>query len=253
LLPPNFVPVDIDRMRAARPDFLKAALFGVVALAAMVWRSGYEGKVFAGAFTSDDGLQLAATALVLLAGVLAVRSLARGVTVALRSHENDPRGGPVGFIVSAIGYLAILFTVVNLLGGDLGGLLLGGALTGVVVGIAAQQTLGNFFAGIVLLIVRPFSVGDELVLRSGTLGGEYEGVVTEMSMFYVHLQTLQGPVALPNAGVLAAAVGPGARSPDEQKDEGEEDERDQADAADRDRKKFEDPDPGPTQGGPPSP
>jgi small-conductance mechanosensitive channel len=249
LLPPNLVPVDIDRMRAARPYFLRAGLFGVVALAAMVWRSGYEGKVFEGAFTSEDGLQLAATALVALAGVMAVRALARGVTVALRSHEDDPRGGPVGFIVSAIGYLAILFTVVNLLGGDLGGLLLGGALTGVVLGIAAQQTLGNFFAGIVLLIVRPFSVGDELVLRSGTLGGEYEGVVTEMSMFYVHMDTAQGPVALPNAGVLAAAVGPGARSPDKEDEETERVETNGTDAA---RKKLGDPDPGPAQGGPPS-
>jgi small conductance mechanosensitive channel len=105
---------------------------------------------------------------------------------------------------------------------DLGSLLLGGAITGVIVGIAAQQTLGNFFAGIVLLLAQPFSVGDRVVLRSGPLGGEYEGVVTEMGIFYVTLATPKGPVDLPNAGVLSAAIGPGARSAsdEELEDEG---------------------------------
>ncbi len=230
-------------MREARPHFLRAAVFGVIALAALVWRSGYEGDVFSGVFESEDGFQLLAALIFLLSGIIAVRSVANGAKVALRSHEDDPRGAPVSFIVSTIGYLVVIYSVVKLLGGDLGGLLLGGALTGVVVGIAAQQTLGNFFAGIVLLLVRPFNVGEEVVLRGATLGGEYEGVVEEMSMFYVHLSTERGPVALPNAGVLAAAVGPGARSADESEDEDDE-------AIDKDRDKSEEPPPpGPAHGG----
>ena len=228
-------------MRVARPHFLRAALFGILALAALVWRSGYDGRIFSGEFSTEDALQLVATGIVLLAGVIAVRATAKGTKAALRSHEDDPRGAPVGFIVSVIGYAVVLYSVVKLLGGDLGGLLLGGALTGVVVGIAAQQTLGNFFAGIVLLIVRPFGVGEQVVLKAASLGGEYEGLVVEMSMFYVHLQTERGPVALPNAGVLASAIGPGARSaPDENEEDGgdEDTEGPRADA-------------GPSQGGPP--
>jgi hypothetical protein len=53
-------------------------------------------------------------------------------------------------------------------------------------------------------------------MKSGPLGGEYEGLVTDMTLFYVHVQTERGPVALPNAGVLASAIGPGARSPKEE-------------------------------------
>lgn len=209
-------------MRDARPHFVRAAVFAVIALVALVWRSGYEEDVFGGKFTSEDALQLAGTLVVLLSGVVAVRATATGAKTALRSHQDDPRGAPVGFVVSLIGYLVVVYSVVKLLGGDLGGLLLGGALTGVVVGIAAQQTLGNFFAGIVLLLVRPFTVGEEVVIKGSTLGGEYEGVVYEMSMFYVHLNTERGRVALPNAGVLAAAIGPGARSAEEPKEEEQE-------------------------------
>lgn len=231
-------------MRNARPHFVRAALFGLLALIALVWRSGYDEEVFSGEFTPEDGIQIAAAATVLLAGIIAVRALASGVKTALRSHEDDPRGAPVGFIVTAIGYLVVLFSVVKLLGGDLGGLLLGGALTGVVIGIAAQQTLGNFFAGIVLLLVRPFAVGEHVVLRGSTLGGEYEGDVVEMSMFYVHLETEIGPVALPNAGVLAAAVGPGARSVTTEDKENEETE-----AKNEQPSK---PEPSPVHGGPPA-
>lgn len=237
--------MDIDRMRDARPHFVRAALFGLLALIALVWRSGYDERVFRGAFTPEDGIQIAAAATVLLAGVVAVRGLAAGAKTALRSHEDDPRGAPVAFIVTAIGYLVVLFSVVKLLGGDLGGLLLGGALTGVVIGIAAQQTLGNFFAGIVLLLVRPFAVGEHVVLRGSTLGGEYEGDVVEMSMFYVHLETEIGPVALPNAGVLAAAVGPGARSVTTEDKENEESEE-------KDKEPAQIPETGPAHGGAPA-
>jgi small-conductance mechanosensitive channel len=237
--------VDIDRMKVARPHFLRAALFGLIALVALVWRSRYSGDLFSGKFTTDDTAQLAAALVLLLAGIMAVRALAKAVSTALKSHEDDPRGAPVGFIVTAIGYLVVLFSVVRLLGGDLGGLLLGGALTGVVIGIAAQQTLGNFFAGIVLLMVRPFSVGEHVVLRGSTLGGEYEGDVMEMSMFYVHLQTEIGPVALPNAGVLAAAIGPGARSVTPEDKENEDSEEEKSNESQR-------PEPGPAHGSPPT-
>lgn len=210
-------------MREARPHFIRAAVFSLLAMAALVFGSRYEGALKEPGWSSDDAFLLGSGAAFLVAGVVAVRGVSAGARRALRSHADDPRGAPVGFVISAIGYIVVLFSVVRLLGGDLGGLILGGALTGVVVGIAAQQTLGNFFAGIVLLLVRPFGVGDHIVLKSAPLGGEYEGLIFEMSMFYVHMQTERGPVALPNAGVLAAAVGPGARSAtqtDEEEEEG---------------------------------
>jgi small-conductance mechanosensitive channel len=91
-------------------------------------------------------------------------------------------------------------------------LLVGGVLTGVVVGIAAQQVLGNVFAGAVLLLARPFGVGDHIRVRSGALGGQFDGVVTGMNLTYVTLRTDEGPLHVPNSGMLAAAVGPWKRA-----------------------------------------
>lgn len=151
-------------------------------------------------------------ALVLIAGIVIVRLLASATRMAMEHHRGDQRGAPLGLIVSGIGYLALLLAVLSALRFKLDSLLLGGALTGVILGIAAQQTLSNFFAGILLMVVRPFNVGDRVVLRSAL--GEYEGVVRDIDFFYVKLTTRRGPVELPTASVLGSAIGPGARSQD---------------------------------------
>ncbi|HYO60579.1 MAG TPA: mechanosensitive ion channel family protein [Actinomycetota bacterium] len=198
--------------RAARPHVVRGVLYLAVAVAATVVAN--RGRLFDDATAKDITLALAGAVVLLVAGVAATRSFARAVRRAMEEHVGDQRGAAVGTVITFVGYATVLLSTLSALDVDLQGLLLGGALTGVVVGIAAQQTLGNFFAGLVLLMVRPFNLGDHVVLRSSPLGGEYEGTVTDMSLFYVRMLTNRGPVVLPNAGVLAAAVGPGARSVD---------------------------------------
>lgn len=198
--------------RAARPHVVRGVLFAAVAIAGMVVAG--KGELFGGADAADITLAIVGAVVLLAAGIVATRSFAKAVRRAMEEHVGDQRGAAVGTIVTFVGYATVLLCTLSALEVDLQGLLLGGALTGVVLGIAAQQTLGNFFAGLVLLMVRPFNLGDHVVLRSSPLGGEYEGTVTDMSLFYVRMLTSRGPVVLPNAGVLAAAVGPGARSAD---------------------------------------
>jgi small conductance mechanosensitive channel len=215
-----------DSRRAARPHLFRAGVAAVLALIGLVATSGWkdEGPLFAGFAGRVDLHDLGAVAGLLLfvvAGIVAVRALTRGAARAVEVRLGDARGAPLGAVIQVIGYLVVLLPTLQLLGVPLDGLLLGGAVTGVAVGIAAQQTLGNFFAGVVLMLVRPFSVGDYVVLRSGPLAGEYEGTVTEIGFFYVDLVTARGPVSLPNAGVLSAAVGPGARAADPVADEDE--------------------------------
>jgi small-conductance mechanosensitive channel len=110
-------------------------------------------------------------------------------------------------LIGTIGALAITLALVKI---PVGQLIVGGALTTILIGIAAQQSLSNVFAGIVLLLSRPFNVGDAILLRSGALGGQLEGMVTEIGITYVRLETDTGVMSLPNSQVLAAAV---SRSP----------------------------------------
>ena len=111
-------------------------------------------------------------------------------------------------LVTGFGYLVALVGTLSMLSVPVGHFLLGGAIAGVVLGIAAQQSLGNVFAGFVLLLVRPISVGDHIRVRSGALGGEFYGTVTSMSLTYVSVLTERGLLQVPNSSFLAAAVGP---------------------------------------------
>ena len=63
-------------------------------------------------------------------------------------------------------------------------LAVGGAITAVVFGLAAQQTLGNLIAGLVLISARPFQVGDRVRLEAGGLAGQLEGVVASLDLRY---------------------------------------------------------------------
>src|SRR5918996_853689 len=205
--------------KVARPDLIRAGIATVIALGALVaaYKLGdpsdsdlIEKMTHP---STSDWLALGAAVLFAVAGIVATRRVNAGVSKALEQRFGDARGAPLGLMLSIVGYLLLTLTLFELIGVNLGGLVLGGAITGVVVGIAAQQTLANLFAGIVLIIVRPFVVGDHIVLRSGPLGGEYEGRVTDIGLYYVDVLTAAGPAHLTKAGVLAGAVGPGARAP----------------------------------------
>jgi Mechanosensitive ion channel len=154
----------------------------------------------------------AAAAFFLLAGA-ATFGLGNKARDVLQPSVGSAHAGIVRFAVVLAGGLATVILTLQLFNIAVTQLVVGGALTGVLVGIAAQQSLANVFAGIVLLLARPFQVGDQVGIRSGALSGLIEGTVSEVSVTYVRLETENGPVHLPNSQVLAAAVGPAGAVP----------------------------------------
>lgn len=208
-----------ERKRNTRPYLIRALIGLAIAITGVVIANLYEIEK-GGTFTFEDRIGLVGVLVFVIGGVILVRSAVGAFNVAASdSLQEKAKGTPVSFLVYAAGYLFVALGAVSLTPIKPASLLFGGALTGVILGIAAQQTIGNFFAGFVLVVVRPFTVGDRVYLK-GALG-EYEGTVTEMTLFYVHVATERGPVMLPNAGVLASAVGPGARA-EKQKEREEE-------------------------------
>jgi Mechanosensitive ion channel len=149
----------------------------------------------------------AAVAFCLLASA-AVIGVGNKARVSLQESIGSAHAAVIRFTIVLAGGLATIVLTLQLLHIPITQLVVGGALTGVLVGIAAQQSLANVFAGIVLLMARPFRVGDQIGIRSGALGGLIEGFVTEISITYVMLDTGNGAVHVPNSQVLAAAVGP---------------------------------------------
>ncbi len=73
---------------------------------------------------------------------------------------------------------------------DLGALFTTSAIFGVIIGLALQDTLGNFFAGISLHADRPFQVGDVIVV------GQHTGVVEGIAWRAIKIRTFQNHIIL---------------------------------------------------------
>ena len=125
----------------------------------------------------------------------------------------EPKAGPahaaiVRYAILIVGAFTTLVITLVLFGVDVSQLVLGGAITTVFLSIAAQQALGNVFAGLVLVFARPFQVGDAVRLQAGALGGTLDGIVTDIGITYVRFDTDGSVMSIPNSQVLNAVVGP---------------------------------------------
>jgi small-conductance mechanosensitive channel len=154
---------------------------------------------------------LAAVAFCLLASA-ATAGLAGRTGAALQPTIGTEHAALTRYAIIVAGGLATILITLGLFGVGLTQLLVGGAFATVVIGIAAQQSLSNLFAGMVLVFAKPVRVGDRVSIRSGALGGEFCGDVTEISITYITLNTSDGPEHLPNSQVLAAALRPESRA-----------------------------------------
>jgi small-conductance mechanosensitive channel len=141
-------------------------------------------------------------------GVIAVRSATKEILEVVPSRLGDDRKVGLRWICLVAGYLLVIFGTLGALDVPIERLALGASITGVILGIAAQQSLNNVFAGLILLIVRPVSVGQRVSLRSGPIGGPYTGDVVDMTLTYVRLSTDRGILLLPNSTILTAVIGP---------------------------------------------
>lgn len=155
-------------------------------------------------------LLLGGTALFAVGCVITTRMLASDVERRLAQHGLQSSGVAVRIALNATGYLIVVVVAASLLASllsiSLQQFVLGASLTGVVLGIAAQQTLGNVFAGVVILLVQPFRVGSEIVVRSAAINGPFFGRVRSLGLTYTTLVTDDGVMMVPNSAMLAAAI-----------------------------------------------
>ena len=156
----------------------------------------------------------AVTAIVLIAlGWQIARDVGRALAPTLFRRLDPGTAGTVGFLIR-LGFvgLAVLLAL-RIAGLDPRTLAVGGAFTAVIVGLAAQQTLGNLIAGTVLLSARPFRVGERVRLQGGGLAGQIEGVVSSLGLLYTTFAQGEDQVMVPNSVVLSVAIVP-LREPD---------------------------------------
>lgn len=84
-------------------------------------------------------------------------------------------------------------------------LLTGVSVVSIVIGLAAQNTLGNVIAGLSLLLYRPFVVGDQIQLNAPT--GTETGSVARLSLGYTELHTTDNRrIVIPNSVMVSQTI-----------------------------------------------
>jgi len=126
----------------------------------------------------------------------------------------DPAtAGTMAFAIRLITILLVGLVALGIAGVKPQTLAVGGAAATIVLGLAAQQTLGNIFAGVVLQSTRPFRVGERVRLTGGPIAGSVEGTVSSLGLFYTTILKGQDRMMIPNNLLLLLAVEP-LREPD---------------------------------------
>jgi small-conductance mechanosensitive channel len=191
----------------ARPWRSMLALVAAIAGAIAAEVSGVAG--FTGLHSASQTHRL-----LYICGLSAFFVLGLGAAIALSARVQSTSQALIGqahagvlrYALAMLGVFTVITFSLAIARIDVRELLVSGAVLGVVLGIAAQQSLANLFAGLVLLFASPFRVGSRVRFRAGALGGQMDGLVTDISLTYVRLETEDGPALLPNVQALAAVV-----------------------------------------------
>jgi small-conductance mechanosensitive channel len=200
---PGHLPAAEVVRRQLRSDFRRALVAGLLAVIVLA-----VGSNLGGLHAAELRLRLIAVGLAAgfaILGVIATHGVANGLARAA-AHTSPGAGSATRLLCVLTGYLVVLGGTLGLLTVPWQQLLVGGAVTGVIAGIAAQQPLSNLFAGVQLLVARPFVVGQSVRVHSGALGGPLEGVVTDISLIYTTLHQDDDVVRIPNAALLNSAI-----------------------------------------------
>lgn len=94
-------------------------------------------------------------------------------------------------------YLVLIMTILSLFGVATTSVVAVLGSAGVAIGLALQGSLANFAGGVLILLLKPFKVGDYIIQ------GGNEGTVYEISIFYTKLKTIDNKVVVIPNGILS--------------------------------------------------
>jgi len=153
-------------------------------------------------FGFEYGPQLIGGILVLLFGLWITKFITKGVGKALTKGNVDPSLIPfLKRLTSIILKILVIITVMSMIGIQMTSFiaLLGAA--GLAIGMALSGTLQNFAGGVIILVFKPFKVGDFIEAQG------YMGTVKEISIFTTRLNTVDKKlIIIPNGPLSTGAL-----------------------------------------------
>jgi small conductance mechanosensitive channel len=153
-------------------------------------------------------VRAATVVILIIVGSVGSHWLVRWISPRLFRRVDPATAGTLGFLIRLFAMAAVVVLALRIAGVTAATLAVGGAFTAIVLGLAAQQTLGSLFAGIVLQSTRPFRVGERVRLVGGALAGSLEGTVSSLGLFYATLVQGADRLQVPNSVLISLVVVP---------------------------------------------
>jgi len=150
----------------------------------------------------DWAIQIAIAIAIFIVGKIIARILANLVQKGMRKGGTDEMlVGFIGNITYAILLVAVVLAAIDSLGVNVTSLMAIVAAAGLAVGLALKDSLGNFAAGVMIIIFRPFKIGDYI-----TAGGT-AGVVDEIGLFATIMHTPDNQrLIVPNSSIIGGNI-----------------------------------------------
>lgn len=154
------------------------------------------------ALVIDYGLKILLALVVLIIGLWIIKIIMNAIVKSMEKRDVDPSLRV--FLKSLLGMLLkvmLLISVISMLGVEMTSFVAILAAAGLAVGMALSGTLQNFAGGVMLILFKPFKVGDVIDAQG------YVGSVREIQIFNTILKTPDNKtVIIPNGGLSTSAM-----------------------------------------------
>lgn len=148
------------------------------------------------------GFKLMIAILVFYVGRFIIRKIYQGVYSVMLTRKVDP--SLTTFVLSLIKmvlYFILIITIIGILGIETGSFLALFASAGVAIGMALSGTLQNFAGGVLILLLKPYKVGDYIEAQG------YAGTVKEIQIFHTIINTTDNKaIIIPNGGLSTSSI-----------------------------------------------
>ncbi len=151
---------------------------------------------------TDWAIKIAIAVAIFIIGKIVARMLSNLLETALRRAKTDDMlVGFLGNISYAVLLVAVVLAAVDSLGVNVTSLMAILGAAGLAVGLALKDSLSNFAAGVMIIIFRPFKIGDFV-----TAGG-VSGVVDEIALFATLMHTGDNQrIIVPNSAIMGGTI-----------------------------------------------
>jgi len=138
----------------------------------------------------------------LVVGLWLIRALVRGIGKAMQARDMEPSLIPfVKSLIGAVLKVLLVLSVIQMIGIQTTSFIAVLGAAGLAIGLALSGTLQNFAGGVMLLILKPFKVGDFIEAQG------HSGTVRQIQIFHTVLTTPDNKtIILPNAPVSTGAM-----------------------------------------------